>query len=51
MDNKKLLARPNVVFTPHVAFNSFEAVERINALTVENIKAYLRGQPINVVKK
>jgi D-lactate dehydrogenase len=49
MENKKLLARPNVVFTPHVAFNSVEAVERINALTVENIKAYIRGQPMNVV--
>ena len=27
--NERLLARPNVVFTPHVAFNSVEAVERI----------------------
>jgi D-lactate dehydrogenase len=48
MDNKNLLERPNVVFTPHVGFNSIEAVERINALTVENIDAYLRGEPINV---
>jgi D-lactate dehydrogenase len=51
MDNKNLLARPNVVFTPHVAFNSIEAVERINALTVENINAYLLGEPMNVVDR
>jgi len=51
MDNTKLLARANVVFTLHVAFNSIEAVERINALTVENIKAYLRGEPANVINK
>ncbi len=51
MDNTKLLARPNVVFTPHVAFNSIEAVERINALTVENIDAYMRGKPTNVVNR
>jgi hypothetical protein len=28
MDNKKLLERRNVLFTPHVAFNSIEAVPR-----------------------
>jgi len=49
MDNKKLLERRNVLFTPHVAFNSIEAVERINTVTVENINSYLRGKPINVV--
>ncbi len=47
--NKTLLARPDVVFTPHVAFNSVEAVERINAVTAENIRAFLRGEPINLV--
>jgi D-lactate dehydrogenase len=51
MDNTKLLARENVVFTPHVAFNSIEAVERINVLTVKNIEAYLRGAPTNVINK
>jgi D-lactate dehydrogenase len=49
MRNQWLLSRPDVVFTPHVAFNSVEAVERINAITVENIKAFLLGSPINVV--
>jgi D-lactate dehydrogenase len=47
--NERLLSRPNVVFTPHVAFNSVEAVERILTMTVENISAFLAGKPTNVV--
>jgi D-lactate dehydrogenase len=49
LHNEQLLARPNVVFTPHIAFNSAEAIERINRTTAENIKAYLRGKPINLL--
>ena len=47
--NKRLIARPDVVFTPHVAFNSIEAVERINSATVENIRRFLEGHPINLI--
>jgi len=36
-----LLSRPNVVFTPHVAFNSEEALEALNRSTLENIRAFL----------
>ncbi|MER3402333.1 MAG: hydroxyacid dehydrogenase, partial [Armatimonadota bacterium] len=44
-----LLKRENVVFTPHIAFNSQEAVERILDTTLENLQAFLRGAPLNVV--
>ena len=47
--NKGLIARPNVIFTPHVAFNSVEAVERINSATAQNILRFLAGQPENLV--
>jgi D-lactate dehydrogenase len=47
--NQRLLDRPNVVFTPHVAFNSVEAVERMLTRTVGNIRAFLAGKPTNVV--
>lgn len=50
MRNQRLLNRADVVFTPHVAFNSVEAVERINALTVANINAFLNGAPINLLQ-
>jgi D-lactate dehydrogenase len=44
-----VLARSNVVFTPHVAFNSIEAVNRLRLVTVENIAAFAAGKPVNVV--
>jgi D-lactate dehydrogenase len=47
--NHILLKRDDVIITPHIAFNSREAVERILTTTVENISAYLRGTPQNRV--
>ncbi len=44
-----LLRRENVVITPHNAFNSAEALQRILDTTVENIRAFLSGAPINTV--
>lgn len=44
-----LLAKENVVYTPHIAFYSQEALERILRTTVDNIKAFLKGNPINIV--
>jgi len=41
----------NVVVTPHSAFNTKEAVERIIKVTVDNIQAYTRGNPQNVVSE
>ena len=45
----ELLLRPEVVCTPHTAFNCVEAIERINRVTVENIKAFVVGTPINTL--
>jgi D-lactate dehydrogenase len=42
---------PNVILTPHNAFNTQEALERIREITATNIKAYLDGQPQNIVDK
>jgi len=44
-----LLNLRNVVITPHNAFNTREAVERILETTVENIRAFAQGEPQNVV--
>ena len=49
--NKRLLARPDVIFTPHIGFNSLEAVERINAATLENIRRFLRGEQVAIVQR
>ncbi|MBN1608078.1 MAG: hydroxyacid dehydrogenase [Polyangiaceae bacterium] len=47
--NHHLLSRDNVVFTPHVGFNSREANERIFLTTAESIGAFYAGTPINRV--
>jgi D-lactate dehydrogenase len=47
--NLSLLRRPNLVITPHIAFDSQEAVERILDTTIGNINAYRRGSPRNLV--
>jgi D-lactate dehydrogenase len=44
-----LLRMPNVVVTPHSAFNTREAVRRIVDTTVENIQAFVDGRPRNVI--
>ena len=44
-----LLRMPNVIVTPHSAFNTREAIARIAETTVENIKTYLAGVPQNLV--
>ena len=48
--NHKLLELPNVIVTPHVAFDSIEAY-RILKTTIENIDGYLAGNIINTVNK
>jgi len=46
-----LLAKDNVVYTPHIAFYSQEALERILHTTVKNILSFIEGKPENVVMK
>ena len=47
--NHSLLHRDNVVITPHIAFNSLEAVQRILTVTLDNLRAFLHGHPQNLV--
>jgi lactate dehydrogenase-like 2-hydroxyacid dehydrogenase len=42
--------RENVVITPHSAFNSREALNRILDTTVANILAFAADKPINIVR-
>jgi D-lactate dehydrogenase len=49
LEKNILLNRENVIITPHIAFDSVEAVERILSTTVDNIEAFISRSPINVV--
>lgn len=44
-----LFRMPNVIITPHNAFNSEEAVERIVSTSIDNLRASIEGEPHNVV--
>jgi glycerate dehydrogenase len=45
----KLLELPNFILTPHVAWASDEAVQGLTDQLVDNIEAFVRGAPRNVV--
>jgi D-lactate dehydrogenase len=49
VQNHTLLKMPNVIITPHNAFNSEEALRRIIQTTVQNIHAWMRDEPQNIV--
>lgn len=50
VQNTMLLRRPDVVITPHIAFDSRAALERILDTTAANIAAFIRGEPQNLVR-
>lgn len=45
----KLIDMKNVIVTPHIAFNTKEAKQEIIDTTLENLKAFIKGKPINEV--
>jgi D-lactate dehydrogenase len=49
-DTIPMLDMPNVVMTPHIAFNTKEAEMRIMQTSVDNIKNFISGTAINLVK-
>lgn len=49
LQNHILMEMPNVLITPHNAFNSQEALERILRTTIDNIQGFLTSKPVNLV--
>jgi D-lactate dehydrogenase len=49
LENHILMQLPNVLITPHNAFNTQEALQRILDSTLESLNAYLQGKHINIV--
>lgn len=46
-----LLKAPNCFITPHISWAARESRQRIMDITVDNIKAFLQGHPVNVVNQ
>ncbi|HUX81055.1 MAG TPA: NAD(P)-dependent oxidoreductase [Candidatus Paceibacterota bacterium] len=49
LENHYLITHPRVIVTPHLAFNTTAAVERILTTTTENIAAFEAGTPTNLL--
>ena len=49
LENHYLISHPRVIVTPHLAFNTTEAVERILDTTIENIQHFEAGTPTNSI--
>jgi glycerate dehydrogenase len=45
----QLLALPNFILTPHVAWSSREAIQGLADQLIDNIEAFQRGEPRNLV--
>ena len=50
-EDNPLLDAPNCVITPHMAWASLEARQRLMQLTADNIASFQRGEPTNVVNQ
>jgi D-lactate dehydrogenase len=50
ISNHLLMNKENVVITPHIAFNSREAIQRILDTTRENIEAFRQGKILNAME-
>jgi D-lactate dehydrogenase len=51
LQNHVLMRMPNVIITPHNAFNTKEALARILETTAQNIKNFTEGKPCTCVPK
>lgn len=48
-EDNPLLAAPNCLITPHIAWAPRESRQRLMDIGVENLRRYLAGEPVNVV--
>lgn len=51
VENHVLLGMPNVIITPHNAFNTNEAMMRILQVTIDNINGFKNNKLVNLVRE
>ncbi len=50
MDNP-LLSAKNIIITPHIAWAPKESRQRLMNVAVDNLKAFIKGEPVNIVNR
>lgn len=50
-EDNPLLTAPNIIITPHIAWAPKESRQRLMDVAVDNLRAYLKGEPSNVVNR
>ena len=48
-ETNPLIHAPNVYITPHIAWATYEARQRLMNITINNVFAFLKGNPTNIV--
>lgn len=51
VEDHPLFKQPNAFITPHIAWATVEARERLMEIAVHNVKAFLDGNPVHVVNQ
>jgi phosphoglycerate dehydrogenase-like enzyme len=46
---KELLSHPKVIATPHIAFHNDMTIKKANDIMIDNVEAWVKKKPINVV--
>lgn len=46
---QKLLTHPKILVTPHIAYSSEKSFEMGNNVMIDNVEAYIKGKPQNVL--
>lgn len=46
---QKLLKHKKVICTPHIAFNTDATARKANDIMIDNVEAWIKGKPINLV--
>lgn len=49
-DDSPLYTMDNVIITPHMGWRGLETRQRLVTMIKDNINAYCKGKPINVIK-
>lgn len=49
VEYKNLLSHPKILVTPHISWNTDVEKRKANDMMIDNVEAYLKGEPINLI--